>query len=48
MDQILESAYVKDPEKWQEVANLQGGLEICDSETGWPIFTLEPDEIQHY
>lgn len=34
MNQILESTYLKNPEKWQKEANLQGGLEICDSDTG--------------
>lgn len=48
MNQILESTYLKDPEQWQKEANLQGGLEICDSDTGWPIGVLKPDGIQYY
>ena len=34
MEQILENTYFLNQEKWQNIANIIGGLEICDSETG--------------
>ena len=48
MEQILQSTYLNDPEKWQNIANIIGGLEICDSETGRPIGVLKPVEIEYY
>lgn len=40
MEQILESAYFKDTDKWDEVARQCGGLEICDNLTGEPMYTI--------
>ena len=34
--------------EWQNIANIIGGLEICDSETGWPIGVLKPVGIEYY
>ena len=48
MEQILQSTYLNAPDKWQNIANIIGGLEICDSETGWPIGVLKPAGIEYY
>lgn len=40
MEQILESAYFEDTDKWNEVARQCGGLEICDNLTGEPMYTI--------
>ncbi|MBD0889050.1 hypothetical protein GRI01_02215 [Lactobacillus gasseri] len=48
MEQISENTYFLNPEKWQNIANIIGGLEICDSETGWPIGVLKPVGIEYY
>lgn len=45
MNQILEETYFKDPEKWQKIASQQGGLEICDNDTGQSIGVLKPNSI---
>lgn len=44
MEQILESTYLKDREKWERKALMMGGLEICDDESGWPIYTIGVDQ----
>lgn len=42
MEQILQSTYLNDPDKWQTEANRLGGLEICDDDTFANYFeTLE-------
>ncbi|CCI82007.1 hypothetical protein [Lactobacillus hominis] len=48
LEQISEDTYLKNKDKWQKVANEMGGLEICDSETGWPIGVLKPAGIEYY
>lgn len=40
MNQILESAYLKDTGKWEKVAREEGGIEVCDDKTGQPIYTI--------
>lgn len=40
MEQILESAYYENKDRWDEFARDQGGLEICDDTTGKPIYTI--------
>lgn len=39
MEQILESTYFKNMEKWDRIAKQSGGLEIC-GEDGYPIYTI--------
>lgn len=38
--QILESEYFNHREKWEAFARRKGGLEICDDETGQPIYVI--------
>ena len=40
MEQILESTYYEDTDKWNKVACQYGGLEICDNLTGEPMYTI--------
>ncbi|WP_180707245.1 hypothetical protein [Lactobacillus johnsonii] len=40
MNQILESTYFKDRSKWEQIAINEGGLEVCDDETGYPLYTI--------
>lgn len=40
MNQISESAYFKDTIMWDKEARLQGGIEICDDETGQPMYVI--------
>lgn len=40
MNQILESTYFENEDKWDRVAKNEGGLEICDDKTGKPIYTI--------
>ena len=47
MEQILQSTYLNDPDKWQTEANRLDGLEICDDGTGEPMYILEPHRIRH-
>lgn len=47
MEQILQSTYLNDPDKWQNIANTIGGLEICDDDTGEPMYILESHRIRH-
>lgn len=39
-EQITESGYLKDTKYWSEWAKDNGGLEICDDETGEVIATI--------
>ena len=48
MEQILQSTYLNDPDKWQTESNRLGGLEICDDDTGEPIGVLKPVGIEYY
>lgn len=48
MNQILESAYFEDPEKWNEFAFENGSLELCDDETGYPVGILKPNGFINY
>lgn len=45
MEQILQSTYLNDPDKWQTEANRLGGLEICDDDTGDRIMPLMPPKL---
>ena len=47
LEQILQSTYLNDPDKWQTEANRLDGLEICDDDTGEPMYILEPHRIRH-
>lgn len=47
MEQILQSTYLNDPDKWQTEANRLDGLEICDDDIGEPMYILEPHRIRH-
>ena len=40
MNQILESTYMSNLDKWNRIARDQGGLEICDSYTGEVMYTI--------
>lgn len=48
MEQILQSTYLNSPDKWQTEANRLGGLEICDDDTGEPMYILEPHRIRRF
>lgn len=39
-EQITESSYEKTPDYWHDYATQIGGIEVCDDETGEPIFVL--------
>lgn len=45
-NQILESEYINHIEKWQEVIMREGGLEICDSITGKPLYTIKASDLE--
>lgn len=38
--QILEKSYRENTEYWENYARQIGGIEVCDDETGEPIFTI--------
>ena len=40
MNQISESTYFENEDKWNKLAEAEGGLEICDDKTGEPIYTI--------
>lgn len=39
-EQITESSYEEAPDYWYDYARQSGGIEVCDDETGEPIFVL--------
>lgn len=39
-EQITESGYFEKPSYWEEYARKIGGVEVCDDDTGDPIFTI--------
>lgn len=39
-EQISYSGYIRNPQYWEEYARQIGGIEVCDDETGEPIFTI--------
>ena len=39
-EQITESGFFKNPEYWNEYAKQIGGIEVCDDETGEPIYVI--------
>lgn len=39
-EQITESGYRKDPKYWTDYAKEIGGIEVCDDDTGEPIFVI--------
>lgn len=40
MNQIFECVYLDDPTKWERVAREQGGLEICNDDSGEPMYLI--------
>ncbi|GAA0348094.1 hypothetical protein GCM10008931_44250 [Oceanobacillus oncorhynchi subsp. oncorhynchi] len=39
-EQILEKSYHENTEYWENYARQTGGIDVCDNETGEPIFTI--------
>lgn len=39
-EQITEKAFYDNPEHWDSYARRIGGIEVCDDETGEPIFVI--------
>lgn len=39
-EQITENGYFNNPNYWEEYARQIGGIEVCDDETGEPIFVI--------
>lgn len=39
-EQITESGYFGNPKYWEQYATEIGGIEVCDDETGEPIFII--------
>ena len=39
-EQISESGYLSNPSYWIEYASAIGGIEVCDDETGEPIYVI--------
>ena len=39
-EQITESGYYENPSYWTDYAKQIGGIEVCDDETGEPIFVI--------
>ena len=39
-EQITANGYYKNPDYWERYAIAIGGIEVCDDETGEPIFTI--------
>ena len=39
-EQITESGFFANPEYWTDYAKSIGGIEVCDDETGEPIYVI--------
>lgn len=39
-EQVTESGYFNNTSYWEEFALQNGGVEVCDDDTGEPIFTI--------